>query len=106
MFIDANLTVGSVTRCAFRNICVSAKGAILLKAKEDAKLEDIVIENTDLTVVSNERKMWEKYIVEMENNSDVRLENFRVFADTDSWEGAYSAKNCEGTVLRNCVFPE
>lgn len=106
MFIDANLTVGSVTRCAFRNIRVSAKGAILLKAKEDAKLEDIVIENTDLTVVSNERKMWEKYIVEMENNSDVRLENFRVFADTDSWEGAYSAKNCEGTVLRNCVFPE
>jgi len=106
LFIDANLTAGSVTRCSFRNIRVASKGAIRLISKEESKLEDIVIENTDLTVVTNDRKTWEKYIVDMYNAKDVRLENFRIFADISSWEGAIAAPKCENVVIKDCKFPE
>ncbi len=105
LLVSCDVKSGSVRNVSMTDIRAESQSGINVKAYENGKIDGMTFNNVDLLVKTESNCSKSNYLVDIDNAQNVVLDGVRVYSDLNVWDGSFVQKNCDGIVVRNCVFP-
>lgn len=92
---------GSVKNVIMENMNISSGGGIFAVREENGYISDILLKNINIEI--KEKKLAnEKYVVNIKNTNNVRLENLKVLCNKNEWEDIFREESNNNLTMTDC----